>query len=310
MGIASPEDILEIADSDARAANALRDDLLAALFPYGTVPPSELLQTQVKIKLQALVAGLQLALGIDQASTGGWDILARSGLLREGSLIEFALARLAEEKLQRQLALSGYGSALAQLPVSLLGHENSRIAEMAKTLLQAEQLATDSRYLFERLAPEQLHPLCWRVVAAAHHEGDTAIAQNAQKLLDMHSADRDPAMVARKLVFFVGSDDHVPFADLRKSGLRLFIAYLAQQLLLPSDQLLRLFGEGSVAPSMLLLKALAIPDEDAAEILMALRGAEDHSMHRSLAEYYSQLDMIDVRAQIANWTQSAGASAR
>jgi hypothetical protein len=309
LGIANPKDILDIAESEVRAADALRDDLLAALFPYGTQPPSELLQTRVKIKLQALVAGLQSALEIDRTSDKCWDLLARSGLLREKPLIEFALARLAEEKLQRQLAASGLASRLAQLPVELLRHENVHIADLAKTLLQAEQVSADDRYLYKRLAPELLHLLCWRIVAAAQDDGATESPTIARELLAAHSGDGDPTMLARKLAFFLGAEWHVALADPRKAGLHLFIAHLAQQTLLSADLLLRLLGEGGIEPSLLLLKVAAIPAEDLTAILADLRGAEELAALPLVLEQYDQLDLIEVRAQIASWAQVADTAA-
>lgn len=312
MGIANPETIMEIADGEVRVANALRDDLLAALFPHGDEPPSELLQTRVKLKLQTVVAGIQAELGAEAALAKNWDILARSGLLREKALIEFALSRMAEEKLQKQLSQSGEASPLAQLPASLLGHENARIAEMAKKLLRAEQVAQEERYLFKRLAPEQLHQLCWRVVAVLQSEASAEPAElhsKAQAMLSAHNADDNPAAVSRKLAFFLGSDWQPELADPRKAGLHLFMAMLSQTLSLPTDQLLRLIAEGGSEPTLLMLKAINVPAADVPAILRALRAPEIGPDTDQLAETYDNLDIIEVRAQIATWAQQAGTAA-
>jgi hypothetical protein len=312
LGIANPEDILEIADGEVRAAAALRDDLLAALFPYGERPPSELLQTRVKLKLQALVTAIQVELGVQDAEGRSWDVLARSGLLREPALIDFALARMAEEQLQRQLSAIGHASPLAQLPVTLLAHENARIAEMAKKLLQAEQLASDERYLFKRMAPEQLHLLCWRIVAALQNQTpdeQPELLEKAKALLSAHSVEDDPAMVARKLAFFLGSDWQSQLADPGMAGLHLLMAMLSQTLLLPTDQLIRLIAEGGIEPALLIFKAASMTMDQAASTLSALRGSENGWNVEQPGEAYNALDMVEVRAQIANWTLQAGATA-
>jgi hypothetical protein len=309
LGIANPEDILEIAASEVRAAAALRDDLLHALFPYGHMPPSELLQTRVKLKLQALVAGIQRAMGVEDTGGKSWDMLARSGLMRECALIDFALSRLAEEKLQGQLASSDQALPLAQLPAALLGHENPLIAEMAMKLLQAEQVALDEHSLFRRLAPEQFHLLCWRVVAALQSEaGDDceALPSIVQDMLSAHRGEDDPATVARKLAFFLGADWQPELADPRRAGLHLFMAMLSQTLMLPTDQLIRLIAEGGVEPAMVMLKAAGISADQAVAGLVALRGDDCGWSTEQMVSTYEGLDLVEVRAQIATWTQQTG----
>jgi hypothetical protein len=316
LGIASPEDYLDIATSEVRAAHALRDDLLAVLFPRGAVLPTELLQTRVKLKLQALVAGIENVLnGLTSApdsQSASWEILTRSGLLREKELIDFALARVAEDRLQKRLMASGGVSMLAQLPTTLLAHENAKIAQMAKALLRAEQRALADDQLFYQLDPAQLHLLCWRIVTAleeAEGEDDPERASRAEVMLLAHDGEANPSTIARKLVFFLGPDWRNALLDPRTAGLQLFVGGIAQEFGLPTDMLFRLMGEASVAPLLLLLKGAGLPIEHLPATLTALRGGEGVEGSPDVAEIYGALDPVDVRAQISSWSSEMSADA-
>ena len=107
LGIANPEDAVTLATGQVVATHALRDDLMAVLFPRGGELPSELLQSRVKLKLQALTSGIERALlprGPEQLQS--WSLLSESGLLREPALIDFALSRIAEDKLLQNIKLA------------------------------------------------------------------------------------------------------------------------------------------------------------------------------------------------------------
>jgi hypothetical protein len=308
LGIANPEDYLDGATSEVRAAHALRDDLLAVLFPHGTALPTEMLQTQVKLKLQALVSGIEIAIGGESSSVdsheSSWELLARSGLLREKALIDFALARVAEDRLQKRLMASSGVSLLAQLPTTLLSHENAKIAEMANALLRAEQRALADDRMYTRVDPAQLHLLVWRIVAALQEIAGTENlehAARAQGLLDAHDGEADPATIARKLAFFLGPDRRNDLLDPRKAGLQLFVAGIAQEFGLPTNMLFRLMGEASVAPLLLMLRGAGVPIEQLPATLTALRGSDGVDESPNLAEIYGAIDPVDARAQIDSW---------
>lgn len=306
MGTANPEDYLDMATGEVRAAHALRDDLLAVLFPHGSSFPTELLQTRVKLKLQALVAGIETVFDSSGAQGASWDMLARSGLLRQKELIDFALARVAEDHLHNRLMASGGVSMLAQLPTTLLAHENAKIADMAKSLLRAEQQALADELLFHRLDPASFHILCWRIVAALQEADgceNPERASRAQALLQAHDGESDPAKIARKLVFFLGPDLRHGLLDPRKAGLQLFVAGLANEFGMGSDKLFRLLAEASVAPLLLMLKGAGVPIEQLPSTLTALRRDDAAEGSLDIAEIYGALDPVDARVQIASWTK-------
>ncbi len=298
-------DSIAIANADLRAAEALRDDLLAMLFPRGENLPSEFLQSATRVKLQALVQGIERRLTGNEGPPESWNALATSGLLREPSLVNFALARLAEGKLKSCLASGGAAQALVQLPVTLLNHDNPRIAAMAQQLLYAEQqMSSSDRDLFLCLPSADLHQLCWRVVAALS-DPDRAVVQDlstrAAELLAAHDSGKNASAIARKLVFFLGPEYRADLIDPRKAGIQLFIAALAQDYRLDSDFLFNIVGGESPAALLLLLKAQGLPVEQLPSLLVALRGDRDASPE--LADVYGNIDPVEARAAIAAWAE-------
>lgn len=310
MGIASPEDAVTLATGQVLATHALRDDLMAVLFPHGGTLPSELLQSRVKLKLQALTSGIERAL-LPKVTVHlqSWNLLSESGLLREPALIDFALSRIAEDKLLHNMQLASDSSILGQLPVALLGHDNDRLSEMARKLLHAEQMsASDDSQLFQRLESEILHLLCWRVVAAlleCEAAESEALSKAVQTLLSSHDTGQNPAAIARKLVFFLGQEYRDELNDPRKSGLQLFVASLDQDYGLGSDFLLRLIGSEHAAPLLLLLKGLSLPVDEVAEIVPALRGNQAAPVLPDWQPVYAAMDPVEARAAIASWKSDA-----
>jgi hypothetical protein len=308
LGNISPEDYLAMAISQVDAAHALRDDLLSALFPRGVTPPSELLQTRVKLKLLSLVDGIERELtGNTDHQTRSWETLAQSGLLREKRLVHFALARIAEDQIRSNMHAMNGASAivLGQLPTVLLAHENERLADMGRSLLNAEHLAySGDEHLYRRLPDDQLHLLCWRIVAVlqqANAADDKELVARGQGLLAAHQIDQNPANIARKLVFFLGSDHRETLMDPRKAGLQLFVATLVQEYSLDADLVLRLFHESSPAPLLLMLKGVAVSVEQLPGFMAILRGTRSEDLTHDLIETYGALNTIEARAAISHW---------
>jgi hypothetical protein len=306
LGIANPEDVVTMATGQVLATHALRDDLMAVLFPRSGGLPSELLQSRVKLKLQALTSGMERALlNTKQERLQSWDLLSESGLLREPALIDFALSRIAEDKLRHNIQSAPNSSILGQLTVTLLAHDNDRLSEMARSLLHAEQIsASDDSQLFQRLDNETLHLLCWRIVAAlleCKAAENEVLSLAAQTLLSTHDNDLNPCAIARKLVFFLGQEHRDILKNPRTAGLHLFIASFDQDYGLGSDFLLRLIGGDHVTPLLLLLKGQSVPAAEAVEILAALRGNDARNDVPEWGSVYALLDPVEARAAIASW---------
>jgi hypothetical protein len=310
LGIASPEDVVTMATGQVDATHALRDDMMAVLFPRSGVVPTELMQSRVKLKLQALTSGIERALlNTGQEPLHSWAMLSESGLLREPALIDFAMSRIAEDKLRQNIQSAPNASVLGQLPVTLLAHSNDRLSAMARSLLHAEQIsASDDSQLYHRLDNETLHLLCWRVVAALQNvkAGEQeALTFAAQTMLSAHDNDLNPYAIARKLVFFLGQDYRDILKDPRTAGLQLFIASLDQDYGLGGDFLLRLCASDHVAPMLLLLKGQNVRGPDASEILTALRGNSTGNDLSDWLSIYTALDPVEARAAVGSWKLDA-----
>lgn len=310
MGITQPETCVALANGQVRAAYALRDDMLAVLFPRGGALPSELLQSRVRIKLNALISGIERALvGGDASASISWPTLSASGLLRETAFIDFALARIAEDALHANLRVAENASPLNRLPVLLLGHENERIASMARALLHAEQVcAQGDAFLFHRLGNEHLHLLCWRVAAALIAAGtapNATITAAAQDVLKQHDARFDPLAIARKLTFFLGSDHGDAIADPRRAGLHLFVAGLCQSYSLDENFVFRLIGDEHPAALLLLLKGRETSAEAAELVVITLKGPQALASYPDWAADYAAMTGIDARATVLMWREGA-----
>ena len=306
MGIANPEDAVTLAADQVLATHALRDDLMAVLFPRGGALPSELLQSRVKLKLQALTSGIERALLPQSAEKSrSWSLLAESGLLREPVLIDFALSRIGEDKLLQNMKIATGSSILGQLPVALLGQDNDRLSEMARKLLHAEQkAASDDNQLFQRLDSETLHLLCWRVVAAlleSKAAENERLSEAAHTLLSAHDADLNPSAIARKLVFFLGQEYREELTDPCKAGLNLYVAALDQVYGLGSDFLLRLISSEHLAPLLVLLKGQGVSADQINEIIPALRGNTTDAALPDWQSAYAALNPVEARAAIMSW---------
>ena len=306
----NPLDAVTLAGSQVLATRALRDDLMAVLFPHGSVLPSELLQSRVKLKLQALTSSVERAL-LPHAPERlrSWSLLSESGLLREPVLIDFALSRIAEDKLLHNIQLSTGSSILGQLPVALLSHKNDRLSEIARKLLHAEQMsASDDSQIFQRLDSETLHLLCWRIVAALREckaAEEEALANSAQTLLSTHDADLNPASIARKLVFFLGQEYRGELTDPGKAGLHLFVAALDHDYGLGSDLLMHLIGGEHIAPLLLMLKGQSLSVDEVSQVVRALRvdGVANDMLHWQ--PVYTALDPVEARATVVSWLTDA-----
>lgn len=310
MAIADGDRCVLMANGHIREAKALRENLLAVLFPHGGTLPSEMLQSRVRVKLKALTTGIEQAiLPSDSQNDLSWPILSESGLLREGALIDFALARIAEDAVASHLRAESGVNALQQLPVQLLGHDNGKIADLAKRLLHAAQMTeSQETLLYHRLDSELLHLLCWRVAAALIElkaaDGDI-ITGAANAFLAQHDNHLNPSVIARKLIFFLGNAYSDVVCDPRQSGLHMFVAGLARTFDLPDDLIMRFMDSGHAAPLMLLLKGLGLSAELAEPIIAALGGKAIIAMVPEFSAQYHALDPVEARAAICAWNNDS-----
>ncbi|MBL0925038.1 MAG: hypothetical protein IBJ12_11310 [Sphingomonadaceae bacterium] len=184
-GVDNHDNLIQVGATYARDIHALCSDVSAIVFQSAIVPVTEAMTTAVSSKLRHLVSDIEMQLCSPKCSDGpkSWDMLAQSGFLREADLIDFMLARVAEDRLCAVL-----GGKTPPLSHELIDHPDGNVADAAQLLLAAASLHRQGvGHSYLDLPPELLHKLCWRVVAA----------------LEVIGGERQPAAIAaaRHIIF-------------------------------------------------------------------------------------------------------------
>ncbi|MFN3450788.1 MAG: hypothetical protein ACK4ZE_01405 [Sphingorhabdus sp.] len=304
-GLLGPqEDLLSIASVHARDVDALCLDVAAIIFPSAVHTPSEATISAVSVKLLQIVRDIEAKLqGTSSESITG-SLLARSGFLREPDLVDFALARVAEDNLIARL-----GGGFSEFAVDLLDSENKSVAEAAQTLLAADSLQLRSQgrsYL--TLPPELLYKVCWRIVAALEvlsGSRSELVISNARSLLSSyHEAHTAPAS-ARKIVHFIGDAARYEMSNPHHAGIHLFAAQLSADLNIGHDHILRMIDFESAFPMMVLLAADGVPRDDALQIIIDLRGNILTAREAALFETeYAQITPDMARDLLNQWSSA------
>lgn len=295
----------------------LCDDLAQLLFPRVQNAPSEAMQASVRLVLQMLVQGIESGLGIEQVEVlpKSWDILCRSGLLREQSLMEFALARIAEEQISRRVN-EGRPDKFGQIAAQMIDSKDPTLAQSARNLLVAESAFEwrTPENLTSQMPAELLHLLLWRVVAVFQSGsiGDRRDYIKAGNLfLAAHDESRTLNAAAAKLAYFLPDEVRPGLNDPIRAGLSLYVSGLAQEFRITHDRILRFIDEGPVAPFLTLLRARGSDAESALSILQYLRGDRDDDYRLALSlEQFESVNVDQARSTVLQWRLGAEATAR
>ncbi|MFN3619371.1 hypothetical protein [Sphingorhabdus sp.] len=304
LSLGHNEDLLSVATAHARDVDALCLDVAAIIFPSATHSPSEATISAVSVKLLQIVRDIEVRLAGEAREPKTWPLLVRSGFLRETALVDFAMARVAEDRLDAQL-----GTGQPAFVTGLLDHPESNVADAAQILLAADSLhlrAQGRTYL--NLPPELLHKSCWRVVAAlevSQGERSEDIIKAADILIALYDEARTAPAAARKIVHFLNDDMRGELLDPKRCGVHLFVAQLSATLNLEHDHILRIMDFESAFAFMIILAAMGISKADALRILLDLRShtltqREAHVFETSYAGITRQLALDTV----ASWSAS------
>jgi hypothetical protein len=304
-GLLSPQDdLLSIACAHARDVDALCQDVASIIFPSAVHTPSEVTISTVSVKLLQIVRDIEARLqGASQESITG-PLLARSGFLRETDIVDFALARVAEDNLMARL-----GGGFSQLAVELLDHEDTNVTEAAQALLAADSLQLRSQgrsYL--TLPPELLHKMCWRIVAALEvlsgSRSDKTI-HNARALITSYDEARTAPASARKIVHFLSDEDRASLSNPHHAGIHLFVAQLSAELNIGHDHILRLIDFESAFPMMVMLAAASLPKNVALQTMIDLRAQILSPREAALFEAkYTHFIPEMAQQQLSDWSSA------
>jgi hypothetical protein len=300
------DDLLASAAYHARDAQAQCVDVAAMMFPTGHKIPSDALLYAVSQKLSDLLSGIERALLGDipkgAVSTDCRNLLTQSGFLREPSLVDFILARQAEAHLSAQVSIRGQVAKVDQLPAQLLGSADAGIARCAQVILAADSLRKrQNTTLHTEMAPEMLHQMVWRVVAALQIGGgfrDQNVINAAQTFLTSHDEGKIARVAARKLTYLLGDKKCHSLQSAETSGLDLYVAALCVDTGLDHDHILRLIAGHSCAPFAVVLRARNTPSDDAMAAICLFSGF-DLTPH-DVSSFYAGYDRFstDVAQQV------------
>jgi Uncharacterised protein conserved in bacteria (DUF2336) len=309
--------LITAATANAATMRMAADDIACLLFPRAGELPSEELQASVRLALKLLVSGIETGLDASQDDElpRSWDLLCRSGLLREPALIEYCLARIAENRIRARLANAGL-RMVEQLPAQLIHADDAMLAETARNILVAENqsAAFDARALSAQLSPELLHLLAWRVVAALktyqvelNGQPDRKFEIACNAMLASRSDAKLLQTSASKLVYFLPEKFRGDLDDVAKSGLPLFIASIASRSGVPADMIYRFVDRDDIEPTLVLFRACGFSPGDALALTQLLRGTrtEDHDLPE-LLDQYEQLPTTDAARACLGWATQRG----
>ncbi|MGL5839462.1 MAG: hypothetical protein ACRCY3_13265 [Sphingorhabdus sp.] len=313
MSNTSESTLIAAATASAADLRLLADDVACFLFPRTGSLPSEELQASIRLALNLLVLGIEKELGAKPSSKmpQSWNLLCRSGLLREPALIDYCLARISERRIYERIA--DYSNPLQQLPARLLHDPNPLIAEPARHILIAENLlqSFDARGLMVQLPPELLHMLAWRIVAVLKAEmapvGTDYFERACHALIARHD-DADRLQVgAAKIVYFLTDRNRDDLDDPAKAGLPLFFAALSARTGLHADTLYRLADASSVEPLLIVLRACGFGVEDIHSLTRTLRGTQaNDDLSSGLLDECASLDDAEAARICLSWVSEAG----
>lgn len=301
------DSLLKVGADYARDIHALCADVSAVIFPSAIVRPSDAMINAASFKLLQIIGDIEARLlPTDRPSSPRtWEMLARSGFLREAELIDFMLARVAEDRLS-----VGNGDK-ATLPERLLDHANGNIADTAQMLLAAEslhRLASGKAHL--GMPAELLHKTVWRVVAALeviHGSRQQDVVAAARTLIGEYAEAGRIQAAARKIVHFMDASEQEELLDPKMSGLQLHVATISASLDLEHDHVLRLIDASSSAPYAILLRAMNVSKTRAIEAIFLLRGDTLSSREAGIID--SGYDLLDTGSAIAEAARWAAARA-
>jgi hypothetical protein len=309
----STDALLAAAAYHARDAQAQCVDVSAMAFPTGHMAPSEEKLVAVATKMRALISGIENIVSgqnlndlRDEPKT--WRLLSQSGFLREPGLIDFILARFAEDRLNARILAEGSTPIMEQLPAKLLSDGNPHVADAAQAILLSETSARRTpHWLYKQLSPELLYQLVWRVVAVLQLMSGVKNSdhmQAAKTLLAGHDEGQSGQGAARKLIHLLANQHREDVFDPENAGLPIFIAAMAARTGLDQDHILRLIDGHSSTPLATLLRACDVSKDDAMAVICLFKGFNLTPNEINIFDsHYTKLSLEDTFASIANWGQ-------
>ena len=316
-------DIIRHATAMADKAAFIADDFAQALFPRTDVVFNDRMRSNAWQYLRSVIGQIEARicliasrdLGITQerllkiaqgADGQSFSILEHSGLLKTAEIVQHLFVKTQQTELAARLLQKISQEDLESTLTRHLDHDDPAVAEAAMGLLVAQSKTTGATgkiaASLQDLPPEILYAFAWPVTAAlARLSGfpGMQLQQATERLLASHDEGAGVARKADRLAQLLDQSatdtDSVPHP--MRDGLSLFIARLARQSGLTSDQIIAFTAEPNMARLVVVMRAANFPVQEALSIFSAVDGGD----HILTAATYGETDQDRSSALVARW---------
>lgn len=316
-------DIIRRAGAMAGKACFVAEDFAHVLFPRTDVVFNDRMRSNARQYLRSVVRQIEMRiceiatrdLGVTQETLlsigqGGdgrsFALLEHSGLLNKPEIVQHLFVKTQQSELAARLLQKISQEDLESTLTRHLDHDDPAVAEAAMGLLVAQSKTTGSAgeiaATLADLPPEIVYVIAWPVTAAlARLSGSPVLRlqQATERLLAAHDEGAGVARKADRLAQLLeqGKTEQNPFPHPMKDGLTLFVARLARQSGLTSDQIVAFTAEPDMARFIVVLRAAGYPVQDALSIYVALASGD----HILTAATYGELDRDRSLALVSRW---------
>lgn len=316
-------DIIRHASAMADKSSFVADDFAQALFPKTEVVFNDRMRSNARQYLRAMIGQIearicQIAtqelgvthetlLKIGQGGAGqSFRLLENSGLLKTVEIVQHLFVKAQQRELAARLLQKISQQDLEATLTRHLDHDDPVVAEAAMGLLVAQSRTTGSvgeiSASLADLPAEIAYAFAWPVTASlARISGlpGLQLQQATERLLASHDESAGVARKADRLAQLLEqartTEDHMPHP--MRDGLSLFIARLARQSGLTSDQITAFTAEPNMVRLVVAMRAADYPAPEALSVFAALDGGD----HILTAATYGETDRDRSMALVSGW---------
>ncbi len=316
-------DIIRHASALADKSSFIADDFAQALFPKTNVFFNDRMRSNARQYLRGVIGQIEQRicliatqeLGVTQdilvkIAAGGagqsLNLLENSGLLKTVEIVQHLFVKAQQSELAARLLQKISQSDLEATLTRHLDHDDPVIAEAAMGLLVAQSKTTSAvgeiSASLADLPAEIVYAFAWPVTASlARLSGLSSLQLQAatERFLASHDESASVARKADRLAQLIeqakAAEDQVPHP--MRDGLSLFIARLARQTGLASDQIVTFTAEPDMARLVVAMRAADFPVQEALSVFFAL----DDGDNILTAATYGETDRDRALALVTSW---------
>ncbi|NRD90528.1 hypothetical protein C8024_15275 [Sphingopyxis sp. BSNA05] len=316
-------DIVRRASAMADKASFVADDFAQALFPKSEVIFNDRMRSNAQQYLRSVVEQIEkrictivtgdlgvshdLLLGIAQRGNGqSFAMLEQSGLLKTSEIVRNLFVKTQQSELAARLLQKISQEDLESTLTRHLDHADPAVAKAAMGLLVAQSKTTGATgeiaASLADLSPEIAYAFAWPITAALVRRSGFSgpqLQQATERLLAAHDESAGVARKAERLAQLLdqAGGENISVPHPMRDGLTLFIARLARQSGLTSDQIVAFTAEPDMARLVVVMRAADFPVQEALSIFAALDGGD----HILTGATYGETDRDRCQTLVTRW---------